>query len=139
VRPLSGMVSAKRKNGSNQDGIQHQADRGCIRAARRGTLCFQSRNFAAKYLPSTDADNGFAAASWSWFSILKQTLRQCGADLSRENIITQAANINSFIPPLSLSNVTFNTSRTNFRGFNKMAINVFDGEHRVRTGDVIGG
>jgi branched-chain amino acid transport system substrate-binding protein len=96
------------------------------------------RNFAAKYLPSTEADNGFAAASWSWFSILKQTLQQCRADLSRENILAQAANLN-FVPPLSLPGVEFNTSPSNFRGFSKMAINVFDGEHWVRSGDVIAG
>ena len=97
------------------------------------------QQFAKKYLPAADADNGFAAASWSWFSILKQTLRQCGDDFSRENIIAQASSIENFVPPLSLPGVTFSTSQTNFRGFGRMGINVFDGAHWVSSGTLIEG
>ena len=43
-----------------------------------------------------------------------QILKQCGNDLTRENVMKQAANLKNFKLPLLLPGMTINTSPTDF-------------------------
>ena len=43
-----------------------------------------------------------------------QTLKQCGDDLTRENVMKQAANLQKFEPGMLLPGITVNTSPTDF-------------------------
>ena len=57
-----------------------------------------------------------------------QVLKQCGADLSRENIMKEAANIKDFGVPVLLPGMTLNTSPTNYSPIRQMQLARFDGE-----------
>ena len=70
---------------------------------------------------STNNTYGFSTAE-----LLVRILRQCGDDLSRENLMRQAANIKAFVPSLALPVMSITTSPTDVR-INKQMMK-FDGE-----------
>ena len=60
--------------------------------------------------------------------VMVHVLKQCGDDLSRENIMKQAASIKDFEVPVLLNGMTINTSPTNFSPIRQMQLARFDGE-----------
>ena len=54
-------------------------------------------------------------------------LKQCGDDLSRENILAQAANLKDLHLPLMLPGQTINTSPTNYSPIRQMQLATFNG------------
>ena len=60
-------------------------------------------------LIDSNAIYGFGAAA-----TMVQVLKQCGADLSRENVMKQAANMKDFELPMLLPGIKINTSPDNF-------------------------
>ena len=54
--------------------------------------------------------------------------KQCGTDLSRENIMKQAANLNDLELPLLLPGIKINTSPSNYRPIRQMQLATFNGE-----------
>ena len=68
--------------------------------------------FADKYLTPTDLIDANAAYAFGAAQTLIQTLKQCGDDLSRENIMRQAANIKDLELPMLLPGMRINTSPT---------------------------
>jgi len=67
-----------------------------------------------------------------------QLIKQCGDDLTRENIMKQAANIKNLSLPMLLPGITVNTSPTDFFPLEQMQLMRFDGTTWVLFGDVIG-
>jgi branched-chain amino acid transport system substrate-binding protein len=57
-----------------------------------------------------------------------QVLKQCGNDLSRENIMRQAANLNDLELPMGLPGLRINTSPTNFSPIRQEELATFNGE-----------
>jgi len=93
--------------------------------------------FMQKYQPSadlTDINNvyGYCAAQ-----TLIPVLKQCGEDLSRENIMKQAANLDVALPMLH-EGITFHTTATDYYGIKKMRLQRFDGRAWVPFGGAIG-
>ena len=68
-----------------------------------------------------------------------QVLKQCGNDLSRENVMKQAANIKDLEVPMLLNGMTINTSPTNFSPIRQMQLARFDGESWRLFGELIVG
>ena len=95
--------------------------------------------FMAKYVPNVDvADSG----SYSGYNIARTfvaVLKQCGDDLTRENIMRQAANLHDLELPMLLPGIKVNTSPTNFYPVNEMQLVRFEGDGWVLFGDVISG
>jgi branched-chain amino acid transport system substrate-binding protein len=58
---------------------------------------------------------------------LEQVLRQCGDNLTRENIMRQAANLTDFRVGLLLPNSRINTSPTDYRVVTYMQLQRFNG------------
>ena len=95
--------------------------------------------FMEKYYPTgdrVDLNNvyGYAAAQ-----TLVQVLRQCGDDLTRENIMKQAANLKNFSSDVMLPGIKINTSPDDFFPIEQMQLMKFDGEAWHLFGDVITG
>ena len=67
-----------------------------------------------------------------------QVLKQCGDDLTRENVMKQAANLKNFKLPLLLPGITINTSPTDFSPIEQAQLAKFDGKQWVLFGEVIG-
>src|SRR6201991_4437928 len=66
--------------------------------------------FMAKYAPSEDANSGIATYGYSTAALLVQVLKQCGDNLTRANVMTQATNIKDFASDLALPGMTTSTT-----------------------------
>ncbi len=86
------------------------------------------RAWIAKYDPKADPADGFVAAGYTAPMVLIQVLKQCGNDLSRANIIRQAANLHDVKLPWLLPGITFSTSPTDYQGIKTMRFLRFNGE-----------
>jgi len=90
----------------------------------------------AKYYPdggTTDINNvyGYTAAQ-----TLVQVLKQCGDDLTRENVMRQAANLKEFEATTLLPGIRINTSPTDFYPIEQVQLIRFDGKTWVRFGEL---
>jgi hypothetical protein len=95
--------------------------------------------FLKKYAPGVEPTNGYAGYAYSLAGALIELLRQCGDDLTRENIMKQAANLRGIKLPLFLPDITINTSPDNYRTLAEGYLTRFDGENWVIFGDLIRG
>jgi branched-chain amino acid transport system substrate-binding protein len=86
------------------------------------------RAWMAKYLPEADVNDSINVAGYSYAQTLEQVLRQCGDDLSRENIMRQATNLHDFRLPMLLPGSVINTSPTQYRVITYMKLQSFDGK-----------
>jgi len=68
-----------------------------------------------------------------------QVLKQCGDELTRENIMRQAANLKDFSGDMLLPGIKINTSPDDFFPIEQMQLMKFDGQVWRRSGDVITG
>ena len=89
------------------------------------------RAWVAKYDPKADPADGFVAAGYSSPMILVQVLKQCGNDLSRENIIRQATNLHHLVLPWMLPGIEFDNSPVDYQGIKTMRFLRFNGERWV--------
>jgi branched-chain amino acid transport system substrate-binding protein len=90
-----------------------------------------------KYYPEGALDDQFNAYGYTAAQILAHTLKQCGNDLSRENIMRQAGNLKNVELPLLLPGIKINTSPTDFAPIEQEQLAKFDGERWVLFGDLI--
>jgi len=81
-----------------------------------------------------DASNVFA---YSVASLMHETLKKCGDDLTRENVMRQAANFQKFKLPLLLPGITVNTSPTDFYPLQAVQLSRSKGETWDLFGDVM--
>jgi branched-chain amino acid transport system substrate-binding protein len=93
--------------------------------------------FMRKYYPKGNVADSFNVYGYSAAQTLVQVLTQCGDDLSRENIMKQAANLDMDLP-LLLPGIKVHTTPTNFFPIKQMRLAHFEGEQWVLFGDVIG-
>jgi branched-chain amino acid transport system substrate-binding protein len=93
--------------------------------------------FTDKYMSTTEFADGLAASGFGDAAMVAQVLKQCGNDLSRENIMRQAANLKNFRAPLLWPGITVNTSPTNYSPIRQMQLTTFNGEHWEPIGEVL--
>jgi len=97
------------------------------------------RDFMRRYIPDGElGDNNYTYAYGAATTMI-QVLRQCGNDLSRENVMRQAANIAPFEVATLLPGVRVGTSPTNFSPIRHMQLQRWDGRSWQRFGNVIEG
>jgi len=95
------------------------------------------RAFMAKYYPEGNVHDGGNVYGYTVAQGLIQVLKQCGDDLSRENIIRQAANLKDFTPDLVLPGIKVNTSPTDYYPIESEQLIKFEGDHWVRFGEIL--
>ena len=66
-----------------------------------------------------------------------QVLKQCGDDLTRENVMKQAANIKGFTPSLALPGIKITTGPNDYRVNKQMQMMKFNGERWELFGPII--
>ncbi len=93
--------------------------------------------FMKKYQPNGDLTDGSNVYGYSVTQTLAVTLKQCGEDLSRDNVIRQAANLDIELPMLHRG-IRFHTTPTDYYGMKKMRLQRFDGKAWVPFGEPIG-
>jgi branched-chain amino acid transport system substrate-binding protein len=95
--------------------------------------------FMDKYFPEGDKTSLFGVYGYVLGQTLVQVLKQCGDELTRENVMRQAANLKDFEPGLLLPGIKINTSRTDYFPVEQMQMTRFNGEHSELFGPIIDG
>jgi hypothetical protein len=95
--------------------------------------------FMDKYLPDANKADGGNVYAYAMSQTLVQVLRQCGDNLTRENIMKQAANLKGFAPKMMLPGIKINTGVDDFFPIEQLQLMRFDGEGWKLFGDIITG
>jgi branched-chain amino acid transport system substrate-binding protein len=92
--------------------------------------------FMQKYYPEGALNDDFNVFGYTVSQGLVQVLKQCGNDLSRANIMKQAASIKDLTLPMLLPGIKVNTSPTDFYPIEQEQLAKFDGERWVNFGEI---
>src|SRR6266536_2115917 len=90
-----------------------------------------------KYYPEGALDDQANAYAYSVSQTLVHVLKQCGNDLSRENVMRQAASIKNLELPLLLPGIKVNTSPTDHAPIEQEQLAKFDGERWAVFGELV--
>jgi len=93
--------------------------------------------FMDKYYPEGDKLNTVNIYGYSTAELLVHILRQCGDDLTRENIMRQATSLKNYAGSLALPGMSAHTSPTDYRINKQMQMMKFDGERWQLFGPII--
>jgi branched-chain amino acid transport system substrate-binding protein len=93
--------------------------------------------FMDKYMPQADKKNAFHVYGYAVSATLLEVLKKCGDNLTRENIMKQAASMKEVEIPTLLPGVKINTSATDFYPIQAVRLARFQGESWALFGDVI--
>jgi len=96
------------------------------------------RAFMTKWYPEGDQDDASTVFAYGVAKGLEQVLRQCGDNLTRENVMKQAANLN-FEIGIYLPGTRIKTSPTDFAPLEQLQMTRFKGEAWERFGPVMSG
>jgi branched-chain amino acid transport system substrate-binding protein len=97
------------------------------------------KDFTTKYMSATEYIDVNAAYAFGAAATMIQVLKQCGNDLSRENVMKEAANLKNFAAPLLIPGITVNTSLDNFGPIRQLQLLTFDGTTWEPFGEILQG
>jgi branched-chain amino acid transport system substrate-binding protein len=89
-----------------------------------------------KYYPEGALDDQANGYAYNVAILMTHVLKQCGNDLSRENIMRQAANIKDLELPILIPGIKVNTSPTDFAPIEQEQLARFDGEKWAEFGEI---
>jgi branched-chain amino acid transport system substrate-binding protein len=95
--------------------------------------------FLDKYYPEANRADGGVVYGYNVAQGLAQVLKQCGDNLTRENVMKQAASIKDFVPGGVLPGVKVNTSPTDFAPISQLQLMRFKGETWELFGEILSG
>jgi branched-chain amino acid transport system substrate-binding protein len=95
------------------------------------------RAFAKQYLTGLDLTDGTLEYAYGVAQTMVQVLSQCGNDLSRENVMKQAANIKNLQLAIAAPGIVVNTGATDFHPFQQLQFARFNGNNFEPFGEVI--
>jgi len=95
--------------------------------------------FMNKHYPEGDKTDVGNVIGYSFGQTVAQVLKQCGDELTRENVIKQAANLHDFVVPMTLPGIKLNTSPTDFAPIKQMQMAKFTGERWELFGELLNG
>ena len=90
-----------------------------------------------KYLPGADIGDANYLFGTQQGQILEQVLKQCGDDLSRENILKQARSIRGLSLPTLIPGIAVNTSSENSMAYTQLQLQRWTGTSWEQFGDVL--
>ena len=97
------------------------------------------RAWAKQYIPDIDPTDVNAVYGFALGGTLVQVLTACGNDLSRANIMKQAAGLQHAKSPVLIEGIEMNTSATDFRPVQQMQLRRFNGTNFEPFGEVLAG
>jgi len=95
--------------------------------------------FMEKWYPDGSRIDNNAVYGYLLGQTMVQVLKQCGDDLTRENVMKQAANLKNLQLDMLLPGVAINTSPTDYFPLEQLQMMKFDGERWERFGPVMSG
>jgi len=94
--------------------------------------------FMKKYYPDGNSEDILNVYGYAAAQTLVQVLKQCADDLTRENVMRQAANLKDLEVPGLLPGIRINTSQSDFYPIKQVQLMRFDGKTWVRFGELMG-
>jgi branched-chain amino acid transport system substrate-binding protein len=93
----------------------------------------------AKYLPEANRVDASALTGYNMAQTMVEVLKRCGDNLTRENVMKQAASLKDLEQGGLLPGVKISTSATDFQPIEQLQLMQFKGERWQLFGDVIDG
>jgi branched-chain amino acid transport system substrate-binding protein len=93
--------------------------------------------FIDKYMPGSNISDTNLVYGYTAAQTMVQVLKQCGDDLTRENVMKQAANLKDFAPDTLLPGIKVNTSATDYAPIEQLQMMQFKGGKWQMFGDII--
>ena len=93
--------------------------------------------FLAKYMPEGNRSDSLIVYGYNVAQTLVQVLRQSADDLTRANIMKQAASLKGFVPDMVLPGVSLNTAADDYFPLKKFSMMRFEGERWKMFGGLI--
>jgi branched-chain amino acid transport system substrate-binding protein len=93
--------------------------------------------YMQKYYPNGNLLDTFNGYAYAVANLLHVTLKQCGDDLTRSNVMKQAANLKNIQLPMVLDGIKVNTSPTDFYPIQAVRLAQFKGETWELFGEII--
>jgi branched-chain amino acid transport system substrate-binding protein len=94
--------------------------------------------FMKRYYPEGDLTDNTNVYGYAVAKTMVQVIKQAGNDLSRANVMKQAASLKNFEVDVLLPGIKLNTSPTDFAPIESVQLARFDGKSWVRFGEVMG-
>ncbi len=95
--------------------------------------------FLEKYYPDANKLDGSVVYGYGAAQTMAKVIEMCGDNLTRENVMKQAASLKDFAPDTLLPGIRINTSATNFDPIEQLQMMRFKGEKWDLFGDIISG
>jgi len=95
--------------------------------------------FLEKYYPEANKLDGSVVYGYGAAQTMVKVLEMCGDDLTRANVMKQAASLKDFTPDTLLPGVKINTAATDFAPIEQLQMQRFKGEKWELFGDIISG
>ena len=127
---LSELAKIKKQTGKNIENFEFSS-------ALHELYEFFWHEFCDKYMSHATISDVNAAYAYGVASLMTHVLKACGDDLSRDNILAQAASIKDLQLPLLLTGLKINTSPENYSPIRQMQLANFDGDSWQLFGDLI--
>ncbi len=93
--------------------------------------------FMAKYFPEGDKNSSFNAYGYSTSQLMVHVLKQCGDNLTRENVMKQATNLKDVQLDLALPGIVGNTTPDDYRVNKQFQMMKFNGERWELFGPIL--
>ena len=109
--------------------------------ARGGVTGAASRrmSFMEQYYPEGDKTSAFTVYGYAVAATMTQVLKQCGDDLSRKNVMKQAASLHDLKLGLLLPGITVNTGPNDYAPIKQLQMMRFTGDRWELFGPIING
>jgi branched-chain amino acid transport system substrate-binding protein len=99
----------------------------------------QWEGFMKKYYPDGNLADSFHVYGYTVAATLHQVLKQAGNELTRENVMRQAASLKDFRVDTLLPKITINTSKDDYAPIEAVQLQRFNGRQWELFGDVMTG
>ncbi len=93
--------------------------------------------FLAKYMPDANKSDALLEYGYSTAQVIVQVLKQCGDDLTRANVMRQAASLRDVSSDVFIPGIIVNTSATNFAPIQQSQLMRFKGERWENFGGLL--
>src|SRR3984885_11475856 len=94
-------------------------------------------DFMAKYYPEGDKNSSFNSYGYGTAQLMVHVLKQCGDDLTRENVLKQATNLKDVQLDLALPGIVGNTTPNDYRVNKQLQMMRFNGERWELFGPIL--
>ncbi|MGY4457420.1 ABC transporter substrate-binding protein [Bradyrhizobium sp. LB13.1] len=94
-------------------------------------------NFLAQYAPTANKLDAGVVFGYAAAQTMVKVLQMCGDDLTRENVMKQAASLKDFEPDTLLPGIKINTAPDNFAPIEQLQMMRFKGKKWELFGDII--